>query len=195
MVICVCVVDDERELERIGVKDSKLLSPSARRRLYPQIKALAREARCVHVTARELNVLMEKHTLNEIEAMKMGELISGLRSRPEIVFIDSPDVNTVRFEKKARELFKSAVRVKVEHKADARYPVVAAASILAKVERDEAIDKIKRELGEDFGSGYSSDPRTIEFLRKNYHRPEVRKYVRKKWETVKKLAQRKLDEF
>ncbi len=50
-----------------------------------------------------------------------------------------------------------------EHQTDATYPVVSAASILAKVRRDLRIDEIKREYG-DFGSGYAHDPGTIRFL-------------------------------
>jgi len=46
-----------------------------------------------------------------------------------------------------------------------RVPQVAAASIVAKVVRDRLIDLLKREVG-DFGSGYPSDPRTVEFVKR-----------------------------
>ena len=52
----------------------------------------------------------------------------------------------------------------LEHKADYKYPVVSAASILAKVTRDNEIKKIKNKINHDFGSGYMSDPKTVKFL-------------------------------
>jgi ribonuclease HII len=45
-----------------------------------------------------------------------------------------------------------------------KYPIVSAASILAKVRRDTVISELKRLYG-DFGSGYPSDPKTVNFLR------------------------------
>lgn len=57
------------------------------------------------------------------------------------------------------------------------------------------IEEIKKELCCDFGSGYSSDDRTISFLKNNLHREQVHKYIRKEWETIDKLKQRKLSEF
>lgn len=77
------------------------------------------------------------------------------------------------------------------------YPVVAAASILAKVTRDKEIDKIKKKIKVDFGSGYPSDPKTTEFLINNCNKfPEI---FRKSWDSYKKVVemkkQRKLGEF
>jgi len=72
---------------------------------------------------------------------------------------------------------------------------VSAASIIAKVERDAVIEEIKKELACDFGSGYTSDDRTISFLKKNFHREEIHKYIRKEWETIDNIKQRKLNEF
>jgi len=56
-----------------------------------------------------------------------------------------------------------AVDVRGEHGADETYPVVGAASIVAKVERDAHVDRLAAEYGE-VGSGYPGDPATREFL-------------------------------
>lgn len=61
--------------------------------------------------------------------------------------------------------------------------VVAAASIVAKVERDQEIAKIRKEF-KDIGSGYPSDPKTIKFLKNNSQLPD---FVRKSWATVSRL--------
>ncbi len=197
LVICIAVVEKEREpeLKAIGAKDSKLLSPSARERLYSQVKGICVEARCIHITAKQLNDLMRRHSLNEIEAMKIAELLSEMTHHPEKIIADSPDTVAKRFEQRIRKYLKRDLEIQSEHKADVNYPVVSGASIIAKVERDAAIEGIKKELGYDFGSGYSSDERTIEFLKSNMHVPAVQKYVRIRWETVERLKQRKLGEF
>ena len=52
-----------------------------------------------------------------------------------------------------------------EHKADRTYPIVSAASIIAKVERDGEIAKLKVKYG-DFGSGYLTDDKTMVFLKR-----------------------------
>ena len=58
--------------------------------------------------------------------------------------------------------------VNAEHGADESYPLVAAASIVAKVRRDARIDALDEEYVEfgPVGSGYPSDPTTRDFLRR-----------------------------
>jgi ribonuclease HII len=84
-----------------------------------------------------------------------------------------------------------------EHKADVKYPAVSAASILAKVTRDRAIQKIQEGVPEPIGSGYPSDPVTVEFLKNNFKK--YRDIFRKSWMTYqvlhKEKGQRKLNEF
>jgi len=199
-VIGVATIDSEKEaeLKKLGAKDSKLISPVGRERLYPIMKETCVETHTIKITAEELNVLMDKFSLNEIEAMKAAELLKLLKKKPAKLFVDSPDGVAKRFEERIRAYLPKESNLKLEicseHKADYNYPVVSAASIVAKVDRDAEIEKIKKIVGEDFGSGYSSDPRTIDFLKRNLARPEVRKFVRMKWETVAKLGQTKLFE-
>ncbi|MBL7100902.1 MAG: ribonuclease HII [Nanoarchaeota archaeon] len=77
----------------------------------------------------------------------------------------------------------------LEHKADLNHPVVAAASILAKVTRDNEIEKIKQDIKIDFGSGYPSDPITKEFLEKNHRK--YSKIFRKSWSSYKEILNKK----
>jgi ribonuclease HII len=85
-------------------------------------------------------------------------------------------------------LAEPGVRLVAENKADEKYPVVSAASIIAKVTRDSVIRELHGEYG-DFGSGYPSDRRTVNFVIECYARmggfPEI---VRKKWLTVRRLV-------
>ena len=80
------------------------------------------------------------------------------------------------------------------HKADEEHVVVAAASIVAKVERDTEIERLKQEYG-DFGSGYAGDPKTIKFLKDWIRRGKIPPIVRRRWKTVERLRQHTLTEF
>jgi len=84
-----------------------------------------------------------------------------------------------------------------EHKADLKYVIVGAASILAKVTRDREIEKMEKTIKKKIGSGYPSDPATQEFLKKNYDKSH--EIVRKSWasykELIKKKGQKKIEEF
>jgi ribonuclease HII len=177
------------------VKDSKLLTPKNRESLYGRIISICNEFVVMKTTANSLNDEMKKYSLNEIEAMELGKALSLLKKPPEEVYIDSPDTIAKRFCTRIRKYHSGNEELICEHKADFNYPICSAASIIAKVERDAVIEEIKKELGCNFGSGYSSDDRTIDFLKKNFHRLEIHKYIRKEWETIDKLKQRKLSEF
>ena len=134
--------------------------------------------------------------LNQLEALKSAEMIDSLK--PDKVYVDSP--TTPRPEKFAefiRAYMKTEPGVIIaEHRADLKYVQVGAASILAKVTRDAEIEKIKREVGMDFGSGYPADPITKRFVEEHWE-DKLAKYIRKSWATIKTLehnkAQSKLD--
>ena len=105
--------------------------------------------------------------------------------KPNKVIIDSPMVNTKKVVEYIKNNLKINVEIIAENKADKKYPVVSAASIIAKVIRDKEIDKIKEKLNLDIGSGYPSDEKTIEVLKKDYDK--VKDYVRESWITIKRI--------
>jgi ribonuclease HII len=73
-----------------------------------------------------------------------------------------------------------------EHKADRNYPVVSAASIIAKVERDGEVAKLAEKYG-DVGSGYPSDEKTIDFLELCIELGDYPECVRRSWRPAKKV--------
>ena len=93
---------------------------------------------------------------------------------------------------KSREKYLAIpVKMNAAHKADVNYPIVSAASILAKGERDEAIKKIEQEYGE-IGSGYPHDEVTIKFLKKYFiQHNKLPNFVRESWQTIKVLREEK----
>ncbi len=90
---------------------------------------------------------------------------------------------------------KSRTHLVSANRADDTYVIVGAASIIAKVTRDREIEKIKKETGIDFNSGYTSDPFTQKVIaaRKDY--PQLEPYLRTKWSTLRTDRQKKLSEF
>ncbi|MFX1453462.1 MAG: ribonuclease HII, partial [Promethearchaeota archaeon] len=127
-----------------------------------------------------------KITLNQLEELKMVELIDKLK--PDVVYIDAVDVNEERFSNSIKSHVQhKPKKVVSKHKADDIYPIVSAASIIAKNERDSIIEKLSEEYG-NMGSGYPSDKRTIEFIRKWIKKNKnVPHFVRKSWETTKNI--------
>jgi ribonuclease HII len=92
-----------------------------------------------------------------------------------------------------------ALAVEAEHGADERHAVVAAASVVAKVERDAHVAALADEHG-DVGSGYPSDPTTREFLQCYVDdNGELPACARSSWKTCRRLLaqrdQRGLGEF
>jgi ribonuclease HII len=182
-------VDKLGSLKAIGVKDSKLLSPHVRTRLVYEIEEIATEVAYVIVHPREIDEIVmhgkKLYKLNYLEAKAMAEVIAKLR--PDVAYVDASDVLEDRFERTIRGLVPFSVKIISEHYADKKYPIVSAASILAKVKRDELVEEIKVKYG-DFGSGYSSDPKTrrflIEWSRMHGAYPD---FVRKSWKTIKNL--------
>ncbi len=188
MVIVGVLADSKTEntLKKLGVKDSKVLTPEKREKLAEVIENTAKDIIVVKVGPCKIDSYRKSGiSLNQIEGMKMVEIINYLN--PHITQIDCPDHNPWKF----KEFLKSTCNVNceiiVEHKADVKYPLVSAASIIAKVERDKEIEKLKEKHG-DIGSGYSHDPVTMKWL-ENWisHTKEFPDFVRKTWETVREL--------
>ncbi len=189
VVAGIAVLEDNlKALSTLGVKDSKLLSAEAREDLFPQILRLSLKHFVVKVTPAEIDQSVKSqrrlHKLNRLEAEKMAQIVSALQ--PDVVYVDAADTVEKRFGQHISQAAAFKTRIISEHKADRNYPVVSAASIIAKVERDRAVAELRCEFG-DFGTGYLTDPKTGQFLKtwlkNNVEYPEC---VRKSWKPAKK---------
>jgi ribonuclease HII len=180
---------DVSKLTALGVKDSKLLSARRREQLAEKIRQLVPKFHVVMLTPAEIDTVVNTgkklHRLNRLEAKAMAEVIKVLK--PDVAYVDASDVLADRFKCHIAECLSFKLQIISEHKADATYPIVSAASIIAKVERDKAISALKEKHG-NMGSGYPSDPKTIKFLEKWIKKagcyPD---FVRKSWKPAKKL--------
>ncbi len=186
MVIAGVVVPEKMDkiLERMGVKDSKRLTPNRRTILSRKLKKMF-EYEIVVISAREIDDLRASGVnLNEIEKNAMESII--LKLKPEKAIVDAVDVKAERFQENLCN--DTGIDVKAEHKADDKYIEVSAASIIAKAERDDYIKEINKQYIKSggIGSGYPSDPTTKKFLT-NYTYDEMPDFVRKSWATVAKM--------
>jgi ribonuclease HII len=176
-----------KHLSEIGVKDSKMLTPHSRKKLYKKIIAIVEDYHVARISPNIIDKSVNKNQLNELEGKYMAKVITKLR--PDAAYVDSCDVNPQRFGIKISKLAKIK-KVHSSHHADRRFPVVSAASIIAKVNRDRAIEKL-RTYG-NVGSGYPSDSKTMGFIKKyielNGAPPQ---FVRKSWKPVKFMLNKK----
>jgi ribonuclease HII len=191
VVAGVCLVEDKiQELISIGARDSKTITPSTRNRLYPLIMHFAERVSVVKVSPSEIDrYVFEKQKLkklNYLEALSMKKIIDELS--PDRVYVDAPDTDAQRFGSILSENLSKRIEIISAHHADRTYIIVSAASIIAKVIRDKEVSIISQEYG-DFGSGYPSDKKTIDFLKNwvNEHNGEIPSFVRKSWKTVRRL--------
>jgi ribonuclease HII len=187
-----CGEDEVERLGEIGVKDSKKLSKSERAKLYKKLVSEF-EYLVIKISPSEVDKRRKRISLNELEGEKFAEIINVLK--PEKAYIDCADVVPANFRNHIMKKIDCKCELIIEHKADAAYPIVSAASIIAKVERDAGIEKLGEEYG-DIGSGYPSDPKTIAFIenwyRKNRFLPG---FMRKSWKTASRVKNCKLSEF
>ena len=194
---------DEEYLKHEGVADSKILSHPTRIKLAGIIKDTAISFHLAQSTPEQIDhTLHSGINLNTLEAMKAAEIINALNKKKEKikVIIDCPSVNTKAWHAKLLTFIHHSQNLEIycEHKADVNHPSVSAASIIAKVAREESITKIKKEYG-DIGSGYPSDPQTQNFLKKEGKKLKDAGIFRKSWATWKALFpeanQKTLGEF
>ena len=185
LVVGAVYVEDDGFLKDIGVRDSKKLTPKSREWMYDRIVSEASDYAIVIASAADVDERRAKMSLNDVELEMFREAVSKIPVTR--VYADCPDVNEMAFSS-ALSIRLNNITVIGRHKADDTYPVVSAASIIAKVTRDRMIEDISKEFGVDIGSGYPSDQQTMDFIKgwisKNGVSP---KHTRNSWEPVRKL--------
>ncbi|MDE7263130.1 MAG: ribonuclease HII [Anaeroplasmataceae bacterium] len=124
VVVASCILPPFLRIE--GINDSKQLSAKKRAELYKVIVKNAIDYKIVFISEKEID------SLNIYQATKKGmlEAIQGLKNAPDYALIDAMPLG----------------ELKIPHNSiihgDARCASVAAASILAKVTRDEFMEKM-----------------------------------------------------
>lgn len=173
-------LDEASLLYEEGVRDSKELTPQARARLYRMIASRYPFA-VAHVTPREIDSEdLTRLTERAIERAVTRVLprVEGVVERIVIDRYGKPRLLTYLLRRLGFH-----GRIVVEEKADARYPEVSAASVVAKHVRDARIRVLRSLYGVE-GSGYPSDPRTVEWVLEIVSRGERPPIIRYSWGTL-----------
>ena len=190
---------DRSVLRDLGVDDSKSMSKKNRNQLYKEIlshtKSLGWTIGLVICDARRIDEWMDDGNLNSLEVLLFSEAIGGAAEPGENleIFLDACDVDADRFGRMVSKTLGDGwhdCKIYSEHKMDSRDEVVAAASIIAKVTRDSAMEELSHELNIDLGSGYPSDPKTKEALEILCEKEVLADCIRRKWANVKRTWNR-----
>ncbi len=191
--MCVAGVVLSREnselLSKMGVRDSKQLRPQKRETLAVEIKNLAKSYFVLEVSPYQIDQLRKIMTMNEIMVTCFAQVLDELQ--PDLVFVDAADVIAARFGENVKKMYSQDIEIVSEHDADKKYPVVSAASILAKVERDALVRKLEEKVGVEIGSGYPADPKTMKFLEEWVkEHGSLPDFARNSWETARRVLEK-----
>ena len=188
------------EMCALNFDDSKAMSAEKREGLFTKLKDTPQIGWMVKlISSKEIAQKMLRRSpisLNAISHDCAMELVSraledGVRIRKVIVDTVG-DPNT--YQRKLTAAFSNKIEFVVEKKADANHRPVSAASICAKVLRDQAMEHWSwnepglEDRSQNWGSGYPSDPKTVEWMKSNTDRvfgfPDI---IRFSWAPVKSL--------
>ena len=135
MIMCGFFIKDKHleQLINLNVKDSKQLSVKKREQLYNELFPLAKKIIVKEITS----ATIDKFNLNTLEKHITSEIINTLKS--DTVYIDVPVRGKFipKYVEEIRKTLKFKPDIIGANKADVIYPVVSAASIIAKVERQK----------------------------------------------------------
>jgi ribonuclease HII len=171
------------------VADSKHLSAEKRGELAVEIRESA-SAVSVHEVPVE-RIDDPETDMNEVTGQAHARVITDIGWDDIETYADACDTSIARYERRLRTQLSVPVDLTAEHGADETYPIVSAASIIAKVERDAHIDELAETYGA-IGSGYPGDTQTISFLESYVdEHGELPTFARRSWQT----SQDVLDEY
>ncbi|XP_063381364.1 ribonuclease H2 subunit A [Cydia fagiglandana] len=204
--VAYCPLSQTSVLKDLGCADSKALTEEKRDDIFR--KMLTEEASLNNVGwAAEIispNYISNsmyrraKHSLNEVSMNSAIDLIKKVaESGANIteVYVDTVGPPE-KYQAKLSEIYPN-YKITVAKKADSIYPIVSAASIVAKVTRDHALKVWQFKEGlemthAEFGSGYPGDPLTKKFIREQvdyvFGYPML---VRFSWSTAELMLQDK----
>ncbi len=176
MVISIFLIEKERESEifSFGVKDSKKLPLKKREEIFEKILKNNFNFDYFIISPEEI----DKFSLNKIFIEKV--LIFSRRHKTDKIYIDAPCHKNKCKELSLKLSNLTGKEIVAINRADELIPVVSASSIVSKVIRDREVGRLHKIYG-DFGSGYPSDRKTIEWLLKNKDIAAKSGILRKKW--------------
>jgi ribonuclease HII len=183
-----------------GVRDSKRLTPERRE----EIAAALRADSAVSIGVASVAPAAIDDSESDVNTLTVGAQADALARALDGTdcsrgVVDACDTDEERFGARVADRLDADVTLRAEHGADDAYPLVSAASVVAKVERDAHVADLAAEYGE-VGSGYPGDETTREFLREYVEaHGDLPDCARRSWGTCEDVLaaaeQSGLDEF
>ena len=133
LVVAGVTFKEDSKLIEYNVRDSKKITPKRREVLAKKIKEISINYEILIIPASDIDDMRKVMTLNKIEVNAFTKVIKKLK--PEICYVDSADVNEKRFGRDILSGLSFKPNIISKHKADDIYPIVSAASILAKTKK------------------------------------------------------------
>ncbi|ADD06261.1 ribonuclease H, type 2 [Natrialba magadii ATCC 43099] len=153
-----------------GIADSKRLTPARR----DELAATLREDDRIGVGVAEITTAQiddPETDMNSLSVRAHAEAIEAVAAdtvleAPITGLCDACDTDADRFARRVADRCGLECTISAEHGADDDSPIVGAASIIAKVERDTHVESVSAAFPDcgPVGSGYPSDPNTRAFL-------------------------------
>lgn len=169
-----------------GVDDSKRLRPEQRE----ELAATLRDDDRVDIGIAEITVdrIDGAEDMNTLTVAAQAEALAQVARDGDSGICDGGETDADRFGDRVADLQDVDIELRAEHGADETYALVAAASVIAKMERDAHVARLaERYAAEgyaDLGSGYPSDSATTEFLRAYVEREgDLPDCARRSWST------------
>jgi len=178
-------MDSNQEDVRTKFKDSKQLNADVRSKLFHSIlesQDIGFSIRILHASEISRNMMrnppINLNTMSHNAVIEMIQAVLDLEIELETVYVDTVGIPE-HYKRKLEQAFQNySIRFVVEKKADDKYATCSAASVLAKVMRDELMKNwhysevfLRNETAKthdmDFGSGYPSDPKCKSWMEKN----------------------------
>lgn len=173
-------------LKNMNITDSKKINPKKREVLFDKIFNICDSVFICKINCSTIDKFVKSNNLNKLESKFMTIVADNIHA--DKIIVDSCDVNPFRFQQEIKKnITNKKISIYSYHKADLDNIFVSCASIIAKVTRDSEIEKIKKIINNDFGSGYPSDPKTQRFIQDNDFGKNSKNYVRYSWKPIKEI--------
>ncbi len=173
-------------LKNMNITDSKKINPKKREILFDKIFNICDSIFICKINCSTIDKFVKSNNLNKLESKFMTIVADNIHA--DKIIVDSCDVNPFRFQQEIKKnITNKNISIYSYHKADLDNIFVSCASIVAKVTRDSEIEKIKKKIKYDFGSGYPSDPKTKRFIQNTDFGKNCKNYVRYSWRPIKEI--------